>query len=216
MKRLLTSLVAAVTFAMVSHAGEVTFDFVNESYGLTRYSSDAGSYISSGTVCALDGVEIYFSKVIGKTGFKLWTDGLRFYRNSSARIYVSAPGAILERVAIEGDTGADFSLDPVSVSSGSMLSNVWTAASTSAADGVEEICLSYEGEGTYAVHTITVSFVREGEGEGEGEAALPEIDADEQLPEYFTLQGIKVDSHNLSPGLSLRRVGRKVTKIAVR
>jgi len=207
---LLTAFLSLITISRAG-AGEVTFDFINESYGLTRYSVDPASYISSGTICKSGDVELYLSKTVGKKGFVLWTDGMRFYRNCSARIYVSAPGKVLKSISVNGDEGAVFTLDAVSEDTGCMLSNVWTASED--ANPVEEVCLDYSGNGTYAVSGITVSFV------GDGDASVPEMtdnESDDAPAEYFTLQGVRVGSAVPAKGLYICRRGHRVSKVLIR
>lgn len=48
-------------------------------------------------------------------------------------------------------------------------------------------------------------------------SGIADIEADEQAPaEYFNLQGVRVDSENLTPGIYIRRQGSKTAKVLIR
>lgn len=63
---------------------------------------------------------------------------------------------------------------------------------------------------------IDVTFTGKGKP-GKGTAGISDIEADENSPkEYFTIQGVKVDSNNLTPGIYIVRQGKKVYKTLIR
>lgn len=48
-------------------------------------------------------------------------------------------------------------------------------------------------------------------------SGIADIETDEQAPaEYFNLQGVRVDSENLTPGIYIRRQGSKTAKVLIR
>lgn len=108
MKKHLLSILALVACFFVGAAQEsVTFDFVNETYGLTRGSANEDPYIDNGATVSQDPVTITLSKNEGTNGMRLWNDGLRFYKNSGAGFTVSVPaGYAVTSVRIMPVTGS--------------------------------------------------------------------------------------------------------------
>lgn len=86
MKKLLLSLaVAAMSFGYAA-ADEVTFDFINKDYGMTRLSGDTKEYNSNPQVITDGAVSITIS---GENSSRLWSDGLRLYSTTSIKFAVS-------------------------------------------------------------------------------------------------------------------------------
>ena len=94
MKKLLLSIFTVLLSAVMMSAEEVTFDFANETYGLTRHSDNSGAYIDNGTVVENGGVSVTLNKTEGKNGWRMWTDGLRAYKNSDAGMTITASSNI--------------------------------------------------------------------------------------------------------------------------
>ncbi len=74
-------------------ADSVTFDFVNEDYGMTRLSGTTSEYNPSGTVVTNGAVELVTD---GNT--RLWSDGMRFYKGSSVNI--TAAGGVITGIEL--------------------------------------------------------------------------------------------------------------------
>ena len=45
---------------------------------------------------------------------------------------------------------------------------------------------------------------------------IDDVEADTAAAEYYTLQGVRVDAENLTPGLYIRRQGTRATKLLIR
>lgn len=90
MKKFLLSFLTVLFGAVTMSAESVTFDFANETYGLTRQTDNSGAYIDNGVVVENGGVSITLNKTEGKNGWRLWTDGLRAYKNSGTAMTITA------------------------------------------------------------------------------------------------------------------------------
>ncbi len=113
MKKFLLPLAAiALTGAMAS-AETVTFDFVNETYGLTRLSGNTSEYIADGTTVENDGVTLTLTSSLGAdskngAGSRLWADGLRCYVGSE--ITVTVDGTV-DDITFNAKTPSSFTVD---------------------------------------------------------------------------------------------------------
>lgn len=80
MKKILLSMAAVALCAGAAMADTVTFDFTTNDYGLVRASgSDSGNYLEAGT--KVTNGDISFTVGATENAFRLWTDGLRMYKN---------------------------------------------------------------------------------------------------------------------------------------
>jgi len=100
MKKNLLSLIALCGFATMN-ADEISFDFVNNEYGMTRMSGSTSAYNPDPTTVKDGAVEI---NLTGNT--RLWSDGLRFYKGGAMEI--SAPGYVITGVTINTKSASDF------------------------------------------------------------------------------------------------------------
>lgn len=158
MKKFLLSLIA-LTGVATMNAESVTFDFVNETYGLTRYSKDDKnpSYIDNNTkLTANGGVEVTLTKAEGKNGWRMWTDGLRAYKSSDAGMTISAPGHKITKVSY---TMAKASL--ITAINGTTVSGQEFSYATS---GEETVTLAYTVSNNGAIATMSVELDGEGGG----------------------------------------------------
>ncbi len=94
MKKFLLSALAAFAGVSMVVAGETTFTFTGteDVYGLTRLNNNLpdsvkNSYINDGTKITEGGITI---TMIGENAFRLWTDGLRSYKQGSFEVASSA------------------------------------------------------------------------------------------------------------------------------
>lgn len=85
MKKVLLSAFAALACVATASADEVTYDFVNNTYGMTRLSGTTSEYNPDPFTVEGDGMVTI--DLVG--GTRLWSDGLRFYKNSSYSINVN-------------------------------------------------------------------------------------------------------------------------------
>ena len=91
MKKLLLSLaVAAMSFGYAA-ADEVTFDFINKDYGMTRLSGTTQEYNSNPQVITDGAVSITIS---GENGSRLWSDGLRLYKGATSIKFAVSGGTV--------------------------------------------------------------------------------------------------------------------------
>ncbi|MDE6197590.1 MAG: Ig-like domain-containing protein [Muribaculaceae bacterium] len=74
MKKFLLSAIAALTMSFAASADVVTYDFINESYGMTRLSGDTKDYNDDPQAIVNGAITI---NATGKS--RLWADGLRLY-----------------------------------------------------------------------------------------------------------------------------------------
>ena len=97
MKKTLLTLFAIVASLCTINAAEVTFDFVNNAYGLP---DDGNTYVKSEKAVNGD-VTLSFDKTSGN-GFRKYTDGLRVYNTNSgnASISISIPNAKVTAISM--------------------------------------------------------------------------------------------------------------------
>lgn len=104
MKKLLLFLLTFVATTVAATADEVSFDFKNNEYGLTRQTVNDAPYIDNGTVCQNGAVTMTLFKASGTNGMRLWKDGLRFYKNSTAGFTLSVANGTINSVEITTTT----------------------------------------------------------------------------------------------------------------
>ena len=114
MKKFLLPLAAVAFTAAMASAETVTFDFVNETYGLERLSGSTSEYIAEGTTIENDGVTLTFTSALGEeskngAGSRLWGDGLRCY--NGAEVTVSVASGTIDEITFEAKTPASFTLE---------------------------------------------------------------------------------------------------------
>ncbi len=78
MKRFFLLITTLFGLIMSVYAKTITFDFVKDTYGLTRQTAANSPYITDGTAICNEGILINLWKASGN-GFRLWSDGLRVY-----------------------------------------------------------------------------------------------------------------------------------------
>lgn len=98
----------------VLEPGEVTFDFVNETYGLERLSGSTQDYIVEGTDISQSPVIVTFKSSIveehsNASGSRLWSDGLRVY-NGGTLVITVAEGYVVSNVEFTSKTNTSFSV----------------------------------------------------------------------------------------------------------
>ncbi|MDE6611200.1 MAG: hypothetical protein K2K22_01400 [Muribaculaceae bacterium] len=78
----------------------VTFDFPNEDYGLTRSTA---SYLKNGAVATNDPISIKLTKKESSTtGWRLYSDGLRAYKNSDVAMTFTTQVGTITGISFEG------------------------------------------------------------------------------------------------------------------
>ena len=110
MKKTLLSLAAVALTATMASAETVTFDFVNETYGLERLSGSTSDYIDEGTTIENEGVTLTLSSSLGEestneAGSRLWKDGLRMY--NGGQVIITVDGGVIEGVTFDPMTNLE-------------------------------------------------------------------------------------------------------------
>ena len=82
MRKLLLSILSIVGVVSAAYAEKVEFDFVNNTYGMTRLSGNTNDYNDDGTVVAQAGHPVQITLGGGDKATRLWSDGVRFYTGS--------------------------------------------------------------------------------------------------------------------------------------
>lgn len=189
------------------NATDIVFDFVNDTYGLTRYdnSSSDPQYIDNGVKCVNGDVTITLFKTEGKNGMRLWTDGLRFYQKSDAGMDISVPaGKTMSKIVVEYLSGASFAL--AEGYTGTYTNGTWTG-------NAESVKLNYNASANKAVKTVTITLA-EAPAEGQ-DLTEPEISMEannmvsiyqaEEAAVYYTIDGTDplTDQHVPAAGAKL-------------
>lgn len=189
------------------NATDIVFDFVNDTYGLTRYdnSSSDPKFIDNGVKCVNGDVTITLFKTEGKNGMRLWTDGLRFYQKSDAGMDISVPaGKTMSKIVVEYLSGASFAL--AEGYTGTYTNGTWTG-------NAESVKLDYNASANKAVKTVTITLA-EAPAEGQ-DLTEPEISMEannmvsiyqaEEAAVYYTIDGTDplTDQHVPAAGAKL-------------
>lgn len=83
MKKLLLSLVTALSFTTYAVADVFTYDFANNDYNLTRFTS-GNDYNKNPFIVSDASTDVTIT--LNDANNRLWTDGLRFYKNSTFEV----------------------------------------------------------------------------------------------------------------------------------
>ena len=146
MKKLLLFLLTFVATTVAATADEVSFDFKNKEYGLTRQTDNNAPYIDNGTVCQNGAVTMTLFKS-GKNGMRLWNDGLRFYKNSAAGFTLSVANGTINSVEITKAEKAKFTKEGTKTEDTS-----WTNINAS------EVKFNYSSGDNAALWTVKVTY----------------------------------------------------------
>lgn len=147
MKKLLLFLLTFVATTVAATADEVSFDFKNNEYGLTRQTESNAPYIDNGTVCQNGAVTMTLFKASGTNGMRLWNDGLRFYNSSTAGFTLSVANGTINSVEITKATSAKFTKEGTKTEATS-----WTNINAS------EVKFNYSSEKNAALWTVKVTY----------------------------------------------------------
>ncbi len=165
MKKLLLSFLTVILSTVLMQAQEVTYDFVNETYGLTRLSGSTSEYAADGTTLTENGgiiatLKNNLSDATNASGVRLWTDGLRFYKGGT--ITIAAPeGKHIAKITMTGakGTGTVANIGTSADASSNLTDGTWTGEANS-------VCFYYTATSkNQAIGTMTVTLA-DGEVEG--------------------------------------------------
>ncbi|MBE6305909.1 MAG: hypothetical protein E7082_08385 [Bacteroidales bacterium] len=165
MKKLLLSFLTVILSTVLMQAQEVTYDFVNETYGLTRLSGNTSEYVADGTALTENGgiiatLKNNLSDATNASGVRLWSDGLRFYKGGT--ITIAAPeGKHIAKITMTGakGTGTVANIGTSADASSNLTDGTWTGEANS-------VCFYYTATSkNQAIGTMTVTLA-DGEVEG--------------------------------------------------
>lgn len=156
MKKFLLSLATVVVALFTANAATVTFDFANNDYGLDRKSGNASDgYLANGQSITSEDVKLTFNG--SGNSWRLWTDGMREYRNSAPKMTVSAPANnVLTKVVFTINSGVK-----ITVSGSSETLTTWTGS-------VSDVTFDFStSSGNAAITKMEITY-EEGEGGNTG------------------------------------------------
>lgn len=167
----------------------VTFDFINETYGMTRLSGATQDYNEDGTVITNGTVTATLN---GKT--RLWADGLRMYKNSSIILSVPNNGITITKVEVLSSTDK--------VLTGTSL-KIGTKDTLPAEKATYSCSVS---SGNWALPKLVVTY--------EIPTSLEDVTVEgaNAPAEYFNLQGRRI-AQPAAGQIYIKRQGTKATKI---
>lgn len=162
MKKFLLSIATVLFGATMMSAADVTFNFATETYGLTRETENDAPYIETGTtLTANGGVTVTLNKTEGKNGWRLWSDGLRIYKNSGTSMTLSssekitgieftmAKASVIEGYSVNGGTAVTVSEKTFTVAcDGTSINLGLTCTKNNGAIASMKVILNGEGGGT--------------------------------------------------------------------
>lgn len=143
MRKLLLTIFAIVAATIAAHAASISFDFLNNEYGMTRLSGNTNAYNPDPCEVTQTDCPVVI-KFEGKT--RLWSDGVRFYTGS--KFTVSAPGNVIKSVTF-GSNYAKFNYN-----SSALTAATWTSA---AGEASAEFVCNITTKNT-PVSTLTIEY----------------------------------------------------------
>lgn len=152
MKKLLLFLLTFVATTVAATADEVTFDFTKNEYGLTRQTKNDAPYIDNGTVCQNGAVTMTLFKASGTNGMRLWKDGLRFYKKSTAGFTLSVANGTINSVDITKAKKAIFTKEGTETEATETEAQSWTNINAS------EVKFNYSSGENAALLTVKVTY----------------------------------------------------------
>lgn len=152
MKKLLLFLLTFVATTVAATADEVSFDFINNEYGLTRQTNNNAPYIDNGTVCQNGAVTMKLFKATGTNGMRLWKDGLRFFKKSTAGFTLSVANGTIKSVEITKAKKAIFTKEGTETEATETEAQSWTNINAS------EVKFNYSSGENAALWTVKVTY----------------------------------------------------------
>lgn len=152
MKKLLLFLLTFVATTVAATADEVSFDFINNEYGLTRQTNNNAPYIDNGTVCQNGAVTMKLFKATGTNGMRLWKDGLRFFKKSTAGFTLSVANGTINSVDITKARKAIFTKEGTETEATETEAQSWTNINAS------EVKFNYSSGENAALWTVKVTY----------------------------------------------------------
>lgn len=173
MKKLLLSMAVLASVAVANaEIKTVVYDFKTETYGLNRETENSGPYIDNGTkLTETDGTVITLNKTEGKNGWRLWSDGLRIYKNSGTAMNITSTAGAITKVAFSFKSGV------ISQVNGSTVSGTEFEVKCDTKDLNLELNVANNG----AIYTVTLTLDTDASGNGSG-TEVEEPDAPEPIP----------------------------------
>lgn len=148
MKKVLLFAALALALPAVSRADDVTFDFTQDTYGAgPAYSGSNTAYVTTNNVATQSPVSVTLTGT--SQAWRFWSDGLRVYRNQSAKFTVSvSSGYVVTNVSWTwATTAGTFKVEGES----SNITN-WTGSE-------ESVTFEYTATGgNYPIKTLTVTY----------------------------------------------------------
>lgn len=183
MKKLLLSIATVALAGSFAMADTAEFDFANNTYGLTRETDNNGPYIESGTTVTNDGVTLTLQKTDGKNGWRLWSDGLRVYKNSGTAMAIDATGSLITDVEV---TFVKTNVAVPSISGTAFTTTDNKTYSWSSQAGVEAPTVTFDVSNNGAIVSISVTYVSGGSGLEPAGLSFPEKSYTAVLGQAFT------------------------------
>ena len=130
MKKLLLACAAASIGVAFASAETLKLDFINNTYEMERQSGNSSKYVEADAVIVdQDGVVITNTSSSAPTsGIRLWSDGLRFYKNGS--IKVAVPGGTITAITMKGKTETT-NISNIVFNDATTVTNDWTGSAES-------------------------------------------------------------------------------------
>lgn len=207
------SLVACFVVATAQTESSVEFDFATTDYGLERVTTNDGAYLDDGTEVNYSPITLTLNKDASTNGWRLWSDGLRAYKNSNAKLTVAiAKGCTITQINFT--TNGSFAL--VDGQPGSYSSKTWTGSAESVQfvstattnKSTSKLVVYYTGtpEGQEGPNAPTIKMAEEN---------YVEISAEEGATIYYTLDGSEPTEMEGTPYLGAIKINNACTVKAI-
>ena len=206
-------MVACFVVATAQTESSVEFDFATTDYGLERVTTNDGAYLDDGTEVNYSPITLTLNKDAGTNGWRLWSDGLRAYKNSNAKLTVAiAKGCTITQINFT--TNGSFAL--VDGQPGSYSSKTWTGSAESVQfvstattnKSTTKLVVYYTGtpEGQEGPNAPTIKMAAEN---------YVEISAEEGATIYYTLDGSDPDEMDGTPYFGAIKINNACTVKAI-
>lgn len=218
MKKILLGLTVAMMGFSAASAESITYDFVNNLYGQERYSGSVQTEQScaDGAVLKNSAASILLNKKDNTIGFRFWSDGMRVYKNSDAKMTVTVEGGVINSIDIAWQKSPASSC---TVNGGAAVSMNTKAVTLEKIDNAQAV-IAFTMANNTGINSLTINYTPSASGKeqaGLAYSAEQYTVAIDKTPEFPTLanpNGLAVTYSSSEPSVATVDANGAVTLVA--